>query len=285
VRLNLPGAANYNPALPWVSKIRIQDGKIAADLFIYVDDVRVTGNSAKECDDATCQAASTANALGVQDPPPKRQIAEQSAGAWAELLVEMDGQGVYVTVSQDKWDKSKRYIADIVEAFSRANVLNHKDLEKKQGFLIYVTRTYLAMVPYLKGIHQTLESWRPNRDAAGWKWKAMHDKDPKEAAAHKAGPPKFVEAARRLAGDLEALQFLTASALPPKRRIQPATTLEVYYGLGDASAVGFILDVEVKDELLFWHGGRITILSINHILISDKSIRTVEVVLKSLTEE
>jgi hypothetical protein len=39
VRMNLPGSEKYDPSLPWVSKIRLNDGCIAADLFIYVDDV------------------------------------------------------------------------------------------------------------------------------------------------------------------------------------------------------------------------------------------------------
>jgi hypothetical protein len=34
---------SYDPALPWVSKIRLTDGTIAADLFVYVDDARITG--------------------------------------------------------------------------------------------------------------------------------------------------------------------------------------------------------------------------------------------------
>jgi hypothetical protein len=254
VRMNLPGAPDYDPSLPWVSKIRIEDGKIAADLFIYVDDVRITGNSAKECNAAARRAASIVNDLGVQDAPRKRRFGAQEAGAWAGSVVETDSQGVYVTVSQEKWDKSKRYIGDIVEELSRTNQLNHKELERKRGFLIYVTRTYPAMVPYLKGIHQTLETWRPNREESGWKQKALRERDPLAAAAHEAGPPKFVKAAPRLAGDLEALQHLTSSALPPRRRVRSATTLEVYYGFGDASAVGFILDMEVKGRLFYRHG-------------------------------
>jgi hypothetical protein len=161
---------------------------------------------------------------------------------------------VYVTVSQEKWDKSKRYIGDIVEELSRTSELNHKELEKKRGFLIYVTRTYPAMVPYLKGIHQTLETWRPNRDEAGWKRKELREKDPLEAEAHAGGPPKFVKAAPRLAGDLEALQHLTSSVQPPRRRVRSAKTLEVYYGFGDASAMGFMLDMEVEGDLFFRHG-------------------------------
>jgi hypothetical protein len=254
VRLNLPGYPDYGPALPWVSKVRLEDGKIAADLFTYVDDVRVTGNLARECDAATRRAASTVNGLGVQDAPRKRRFGEQEAGAWAGSVVETDGQGVYVTVSQETWDKSKRYIGNIVEELSRTSQLNHKELEKKRGFLINVTHTYPEMVPYLKGIHQTLETLRPNRDKVGWKNKAPMVKNPLVAEAHAAGPPKFVKAAPRLAGDLEALQHLTSLVLPPRRRVRSATTPEVYYGFGDASAMGFILDMEVKSDLFYRHG-------------------------------
>ena len=42
VRLNLPGSAYYDPSLPWVSKVR-RDGQIACDMYVYVDDGRVTG--------------------------------------------------------------------------------------------------------------------------------------------------------------------------------------------------------------------------------------------------
>jgi hypothetical protein len=47
--------------------------------------------------------------------------------------------------------------------------LSHKELLSERGFLVYVTRTYPAMVPYLKGFHLTIEMWRGGRDAEGWK--------------------------------------------------------------------------------------------------------------------
>jgi hypothetical protein len=99
VQMNLPGSAEYNPSLLWVSKIRVDDGNIAANLFIYVDDVRITGNSAKECDAAAQRAVSVANDLWVQDAPRKQRFGEQEAGAWAGSVVGTDGQGVFVTVS------------------------------------------------------------------------------------------------------------------------------------------------------------------------------------------
>jgi hypothetical protein len=73
VRLNLPGSENYNPSLPWVSKVRAEDGKIAADLFTFMDDLRPTGPSKKEAWAAGRRAASILNHLGIQDAPRKRR--------------------------------------------------------------------------------------------------------------------------------------------------------------------------------------------------------------------
>ena len=42
VLLNLPGSEHYDPRLPWVMKVR-SDGKIACEIYIYVDDERVRG--------------------------------------------------------------------------------------------------------------------------------------------------------------------------------------------------------------------------------------------------
>jgi hypothetical protein len=51
VRMNLPGSDEYDPSLPWVSKVRKCDGRIAADVVTFVDDSRPSG-PAKE--DAWC---------------------------------------------------------------------------------------------------------------------------------------------------------------------------------------------------------------------------------------
>jgi hypothetical protein len=169
VRLNLPGSKNYDPKYPSVLKIRLTDGKIAADLFVYVDDARITGPTEEECWAATRQAASRMNELGIQEAARKRRWPSQKPGAWAGSIVEATKEGVYVTVSQEWWRKAKRHIGDIVDRLtaSRNQTLDFKPLERKRGFLIYVTRTYPAMVPYLKGIHQTLDIWRTNQDSDG----------------------------------------------------------------------------------------------------------------------
>ena len=42
-------------------------------------------------------------------------------------------------------------------------------MEKGRGFLIHLELTYPDLVPYFKGIHLTLDSWREGRDEEGWK--------------------------------------------------------------------------------------------------------------------
>ena len=72
VRLNLPGSPNYDPSLPWVSKVKVlKDGsvEVATDLFKFVDDLRPTGASKAECWRAGRRAASILNWLGSQDAP------------------------------------------------------------------------------------------------------------------------------------------------------------------------------------------------------------------------
>jgi hypothetical protein len=156
--------------------------------------------------------------------------------------VETDGQGIYVSVSQEKWDKWKLCIGDIVKELSQTKELSQKELDRKQGFLIYMTRMYPAMVPYFEGIRPTLEMWRPNRDKAGWKGKALQEKDLLAAAAHAEEPPKPVRAVPWLAGDLEALQHLTLSVLTPQAEgeiCNNARGLLRFWGrLGDGIHIG-----------------------------------------------
>jgi len=53
-----------------------------------------------------------------------------------------------------------------------SQTLSYKELLSNRGFLVYVTWTYPAMVPYLKGFHLTIEIWRGGRDPEGWNLRA-----------------------------------------------------------------------------------------------------------------
>jgi hypothetical protein len=259
LELNLPGSAGYDPAMPWVYKAR-EDGEPAADFSLYVDDNRSVGNSRLEAKLATRRVASIGSYLGVQDASRKRRMASQTPGAWAGTVISTDGIGVYVTVSQEKWDKSKGMIqAMIDEMKEREGWLDHKMLERRRGFLLYVTRTYPAMVPYLKGIHLTLDGWRKGRDAEGWK---VTDREAREAIeeGEETGRdwglngPKTVKGKPRLIADLQALTALFSSEAPPKRRIRSKNLVEVYYGFGDASQDGFGFNVQIGDRIVYRFG-------------------------------
>ena len=45
---NLPGTRGYIPVLPWVMKVCVS-GHLAYDVYMYVDDGRVTGYSRELC--------------------------------------------------------------------------------------------------------------------------------------------------------------------------------------------------------------------------------------------
>ena len=47
--------------------------------------------------------------------------------------------------------------------------MHFKTAESIVGFLVYITMTYKSLMPYLKGLYLSLNSWRKNRDNEGWK--------------------------------------------------------------------------------------------------------------------
>jgi hypothetical protein len=167
--------------------------------------------------------------------------------------METRDNGVYVTVSDEKWEKSQRYIGEMLTELwtSQDGRLDFKPLESKRGYLIYVTRTYPSTVPYLKGIHLTLDSWRANRDEDGWniplKARLGLVTDPLSDGQR---APKRVKAVPRLKAELEALQELFKSDRPPRRKVRSSCVVEVFYGFGDASGVGACLNMQKVDRLL-----------------------------------
>ena len=106
---------------------------------------------------------------GIQDASRKRRETSQTPGAWAGLVLYTNNMEVYVTVSQDRWEKTQAVLNWMLDALSQdVDHIPYKTLESHRGFLVYVTCSYPATVPYLKGIHMTLDGWRENRDDEGW---------------------------------------------------------------------------------------------------------------------
>jgi hypothetical protein len=239
VRLNLPGDPSYNPRLAKVSKLDSRTGTTAGDMLTYVDDTRTTGRSSSHCWAVSHRTSTRLCYLGMQDALRKRTLPSQRAGAWTGSLTQTPSSGIVVSCTQEKWTRARQYISDLQTTLQDGGHFDHKDLERKRGFLVYVARTYPSLMPFLKGIHLTLDGWRPGRDDDGWPLQgqlACHlDVDPTITPT----APATVTAIPRLAGDLQALSQLMASDTPPERIIRSSSVMVALYGFGDDSGAGF----------------------------------------------
>lgn len=269
VRMNLPGSETYDPSKAWIAKVR-EDGTVAADVFIYVDDVRSSASSEEEAWKAAQQTSSTLGYLGLQDAARKRRQPGQEAGAWTGSVAWTSNGHVVVLTTQEKWDKAKGHIQWIADNLNNKDGLDNKMLKSIRGFLVYVARTYCSMVPYLKGLHATIDSWRAGRNVDGWKYadqrKWTEDPDPIEydsrfgIVTESPNEPRFVFPVPRLAADVRCLAELTRYEKPPHRKVRMGREGRVVYGFGDASKQGFGTSVELSDGSIIWRSGEFSTL-------------------------
>jgi hypothetical protein len=275
VRLNLPGDADYDPCKAWVSKIR-KDGRVAADIFIYVDDVRSSAWDDDAAWAASQRTSSRLGYLGLQDAARKRREPSKETGAWTGSVVWTTDNQLSVMTTQDKWDKTRDHLAWIKANVGNEDGMNGKVLKSIRGFLVYVARTYPSMTPYLKGIHATIDSWRPGRDTDGWKLKKrktpgadpplpLEQYDDLDAVEIESafglmeeciGEPLLVYPVSRLHDDLDCLLELTEADAPPRRKVRMTSQARVIYGFGDASKQGFGASIELPDKNIFWRFGQ-----------------------------
>jgi hypothetical protein len=161
IRLNLPGTKEYDPCLSWILKIRA-DGHVACNCFMFVDDKRVNWPDKDLMWQATHTLVAKQSYLGLQDASRKARPSSQQPGAWAGAIVHIVALlGVCVLTSMEKWAKMKAILEKWWVQLADKDVLEllHKELLSDRGFLVYITRTYPAMVTYLKGFHLTIEMW------------------------------------------------------------------------------------------------------------------------------
>jgi hypothetical protein len=169
VRLNLPGTPEYDPSMEWLAKVR-ENGWVAADLFIYMDDFRPTGpNTGGGCWRASRRAASTCNQLGIQDAPRKMREVSRSPGPWAGSMVyTYDAEaGVWVLVSRKKWAEANRLLANLHGLVMASEWVDHKVLERIKGLLVYVSRTYYPLTHFLIGLYMSIYGWRSGGGGGG----------------------------------------------------------------------------------------------------------------------
>ena len=270
VKLNLPGSEDYNASEPWVCKVRM-DGILASDINIYVDDIRTTASSEAECWKASQRVSSVLGYLGLQDAARKRRRPGQGGAAWAGSVVHTVYGQVTRTVSQEKWDKTRKIVAWMQEVIDSGETdIDYKVLESHRGFLVYVARTYPGMRPFLKGIHATLDSWRDGRDGDGWKTDNRRNRvendevnegrfEPKIGGAAAFGgqekPPRKVRMVNRFRSDVHALEDLTSFDVPPHQLVRASKTGRAVFGFGDASGTGFGASVKIGDVTV-WQSGQ-----------------------------
>ena len=239
VRVNLPGDEQYDPSLPWLSKIRA-NGDIAADVHPYVDDLRETAPTEEEAWQAASRMAKGSADFGLQDAARKRREPSKTPGAWAGAVVETSDKGeVYKTVSQERWNKTRNHIKRLKEWADDGGLVDRKELERIRGFLVYVSLTFDVIVPYLKGIHLTMESWRDDRDDEGWRLPVKDRRKREERREGPLLPPKMVEQAPWFKDNVEALDRLTRSEKPPRILARPTSGASVAMIFAYASGEGF----------------------------------------------
>lgn len=124
---------------------------------------------------------------------------------------------------------------------------------------MYVSRTYPSIVPYLKGIHQTLDGWREGRDNDGWRLthaeiKAAKAKNDEIQYLYPKDAPSHVFPSTRLEDDVNCLISLFDSDLPKVRHVRSKYISLVLYGFSDASGSGFGSTITTNKGLKIRHG-------------------------------
>ena len=255
---NLSFAKDYIADLPKLRKICV-DGGLASEVVQYVDDLRTVANSAERSWMVSMQMAKVLCYLGLQNAARKRRRSSRHPGAWAGcILASKEGKPPTVLVTQERWCKLRtkiRWIAkqlghvdsftppfftDISVKFDSKSKdsIHFKTTEKLVGFIVYVCQTYKSLMPYLKGIYLTLNSWCYNRDAKGWLTEEGLITARNGTKKKDGKPPQWVKVVPCLHLDILALMTLTAYDKPPELLLRAENSDPVFI-VGDSSGLGF----------------------------------------------
>ena len=257
VVLNLPGNVNYDSSRPRVYKWNSIAQTMACDCKFFCDDFRIMGPNESATKRATHKLETTMSYLGIQDATRKRRKVTQRPGEWTgSIILTAKTLGLFVTVSQKKWDRARKLIFKWYDRIKSKNAVkvNFKELESDLGFLVHLAMTYQNIKPFLKGFYATLNEWREGRDDEGWK------------LSHRAYQ-RFLQLGRRSEDDIDDLESTSESedaCAPMPVRVMPllrdhivvladmftstqpilllkrgSSRLDALYIFGDASGLGF----------------------------------------------
>ena len=212
---------------------------IAGDVKAFVDDLRASGHDEEHAWQVARMICAGLQRLGIQDAPRKRRPPARVTGAWAGTIFSTVNGEISICVSQEKWNKAKEMIEELLVQFQGTAsetfpMLKYKRLEQIRGFWCHLCMTYPIFTCYLKGMHLVLAAHWPGRDEEGWripeeKYIAyVHEKvengDMSSEVGHKllnpdegcdVLPPNEVRGTSRLLSDLKALRCLVTQSKPP----------------------------------------------------------------------
>ena len=151
-------------------------------------------------------------------------------------------------VTKERWSKLQQLIQELGK-LEAAGSMPMNRLEQICRFLIYIARTYEWVIPYLKGLHLTIDSWRPTRDAdTGWHLKYLkHLKRDKDGDWILVSDDKDAlveinpqgELRERLAWNIRCLGKLFQGEIPATRTCRATESILGVYLWGNASGKGF----------------------------------------------
>jgi hypothetical protein len=199
-----------------------------------------------------------AKLAGDSGRSPKASGCIPKPGSLGGSVIRVSDEGVFVLSDEEKWRKAKVLLQEVLVLLKEDPThLPRKRLEQIRGFLVYVTRTYPCIVPYLIGLHLTINGWRKNCDDDGWRLAlselrlrseaAALDED--EEGAEEESIPTEVLAMPRLKSEMQAILSLMSADKPVLRRTCCRKTSKAYYGFGDASGLGFGATIQIGDSI------------------------------------
>ena len=148
---------------------------MAGAIVTFVDDGRASGKDSEHAWQVGQQAAKRLQYLGIQNAPRKIGPPTQvKTGRWAGSIIEASQESVFKSVAKSKWDRVLPIARRILQEIESTpdGKLDFKQLERDRGFIDDIFMTYRAVNLYLKGVHYSIDSWRPNQKEDGWKMKA-----------------------------------------------------------------------------------------------------------------
>jgi hypothetical protein len=150
-------------------------------LHPFFDDGRIYAPDNELAQRDIRQMCSSLQWLGNKGATRKRRSGGMRPGAWSCACVYTYKNLAQKILSQTKWEKLKLCVKWFLDHAIKRIVANRKMVLEKRGFMVYCGCTYYFNLPFLKGIHLSLEVWRPNKYVDGWQ--CEDDPDPMFDAA------------------------------------------------------------------------------------------------------